>query len=104
MARFAILSQQRLAGVPTRQSIWSNVNGAPALVIDTAPPPGADLPARIVLSCDVDHAGRVTRFYVLAAPAKLSHLQASEGLGLHQVDNQAHHAGDGPRESPQRAR
>ncbi len=104
VARFAILSQQRLAGVPTRQSIWANVNGAPALVIDAAPPPGADLPPRIVLSCDVDHMGRVTRFYVLAAPAKLSHLQASEGLGFHQVDHQAHHPGDGPRESSQRAR
>ena len=67
------------------------MNGAPALVIETAPPRGADLPERVVLSCDVDHAGRVTRFYVLAAPNKLSHLQASEGLGLHQVDHQAHH-------------
>ena len=96
IARIALFGQQRLAGVPSRRSFRENVNGAPALVVDSLPPPGADIAPRVVLSCDVDHAGRITKLYVLAAPEKVRRLPRSEGLPLHEVHDQHQSEGDGP--------
>ena len=100
IARFAIFGQQRRAGIPYRQLLLENVNGAAALLIDSVPPPGVDVAPRLVLTCDVDQAGRITKLYALAAPQKVSRLRASEGLPLHQVDGQheagADHPGDRP--------
>jgi RNA polymerase sigma factor (sigma-70 family) len=100
LARVAIFGQQRVAGSTVRQAIWSNVNGAPAMVVDALPPPGVDIAPRVVLSCDTDTAGRITRLYVIAAPAKLTHLPASDGLGLHQVHDQGQGDGDRPGQRP----
>ena len=100
LARFAIFGQQRLAAVPGHQSLWSNVNGAPAIVVDARPPPGSDVAPRLVLACDVDDSGRITRLYAIASPEKLTHLPASEGLGLHEVHHQSGDRGDPPRQSP----
>ncbi|HEY3585987.1 MAG TPA: hypothetical protein VGK85_02490, partial [Myxococcaceae bacterium] len=100
IARFAIFGQQRLSGIPSRQSLLDNVNGAPALLIDSVPPPGVDVAPRLVLACDVDQAGRITKLYALAAPEKVSRLRASEGLPLHQIDGQHEAGGDGPGERP----
>ena len=100
IARLALFGQQRRAGLTSRLALWSNVNGAPALVVDTLPPPGVDIAPRVVLSCDTDTAGRITRFYVIAATAKLSHLPASEGFGLHQVHDGPQDQGDGPGQRP----
>ncbi len=100
LARLALFGQQRRAGVPSRQSLWSNVNGGPALVVDADPPPGVDVAPRVVLSCDTDERGRITRLYVIAAPAKLTHLPASERFGLHQVHNDPQSQGDRPGQRP----
>jgi len=54
VARFALFGQQRLSGIPSRLFFVENVNGAPALVVDSAPPPGADVAPLVVLTCDVD--------------------------------------------------
>ena len=97
--RVAILSQQRLAGVPTRQSIWATSterrrwssmqrhhrertfpHGSYSAATSTTP---AASPAS---TCWRPRPGS-------RPPASL------EGLGFHQVDHQAHHPGDGPRES-----
>jgi RNA polymerase sigma-70 factor, ECF subfamily len=100
IARLALFGQERRAGVPSRQSLWSNVNGGPALVVDADPPPGTDIAPRVVLSCDTDERGRITRLYVIAAPAKLTHLPASEGFGLHQVHDDPQRHGDRPGQGP----
>ena len=100
VARFAIFGQQRLSGIPSRQSLLENVNGAAALLIDSVPPPGVDVAPRLVLTCDVDRAGRITKLYALAAPEKVSRLRASEGLPLHEVDGQHEAGGDHPRNRP----
>lgn len=98
IARLAIFGQQRRAGIPYRQLLLENVNGAAALLIDSVPPPGVDVAPRLVLTCDVDQAGRITKLYALAAPQKVSRLCASEGLPLHQVDSQHEAGGDHPRD------
>jgi len=100
IARFAIFGRQRLSGIPSRQSLLENVNGAPALLIDSVPPPGVDVAPRLVLTCDVDQAGRITNLYALAAPQKVSRLRASEGFPLHQVDGQHEARGDHPGDRP----
>jgi RNA polymerase sigma-70 factor (ECF subfamily) len=100
IARLALFGRERRAGVPGRQALWSNVNGGPALVVDADPPPGTDIAPRVVLSCDTDEEGRITRLYVIAAPAKLTHLPASEGFGLHQVHDGSQGHGDGPGQRP----
>jgi len=96
VARFALFGQQRLAGIPSRRALLENVNGAPALVVDSSPPPGLDVAPRVVLTCDVDRAGRITTLYALAAPEKVARLLVSEGLGLHEV----HHHGEGEHDHP----
>lgn len=102
IARFAIFGQQRLSGIPSRRSLLDNVNGAPALLIDSVPPPGLDVAPRLVLACDVDRAGRITKLYALAAPEKVARLRGSEGLPLHQVHHHREGDGDGPGERPHR--
>jgi hypothetical protein len=99
ISRFAIFGQQRLAGIPSRRSLLENVNGAPALLVDSAPPAGVDVAPRLVLTCDVDRAGRITTLYVLAAPEKVAHLP-SEGLALHEVHHQRQADGDDPGHRP----
>ena len=96
LARLALFGQQRRAGATSRQSMWSNLNGGPALVVETSPPPGSNIAPRLVLSCDADSSGRITRLYVVAAPAKLTHLPSSDRLGLHQVHDEAQGHGDRP--------
>lgn len=100
VARFALFGQRRLSGIPSRQSLVENVNGAPALVVDSAPPPGVDVAPRVVLTCDVDRAGRIRTLYALAAPEKVARLRRSEGLGLHEVHHQGQGDGDGPGQRP----
>lgn len=100
VARFALFGQRRLSGIPSRQSLVENVNGAPALVVNSAPPPGVDVAPRVVLTCDVDRAGRITTLYALAAPEKVARLSGSEGLGLHEVHHQGQGDGDGPGQRP----
>lgn len=104
ISRLALFGAQRLSGYPTRQSLWENVNGAPAMVVDSQPPPEVDVAPRVVLTCDVDAAGRITALYVLVAPEKVSRLPASEGLSLHEVDHQRQGEGDGPGERSHAAR
>jgi RNA polymerase sigma-70 factor, ECF subfamily len=104
VARFALFGQRRLSGIPSRQSLVENVNGAPALVVDSAPPPGVDVAPRVVLTCDVDRAGRITTLYALAAPEKVARLPGSGGLGLHEVHHQGQGDGDGPGQRPYPAR
>ena len=100
VARFALFGRQRLFGIPSRQTLLENVNGAPALVVDAAPPPGVDVAPRVVLTCDVDRAGRITTLYALAAPEKVARLPGSEGLGLHEVHHEGQGDGDGPGQRP----
>lgn len=99
LSRFAIFGQQRLGGIPSRRLLLENVNGAPALLVDSVPPPGVDVAPRLVLTCDVDRAGRITTLYVLAAPEKVTRLR-SEGLALHEVDHQRQGHNDDPGERP----
>jgi RNA polymerase sigma-70 factor (ECF subfamily) len=99
ISRFAIFGQQRLAGIPSRRVLLENVNGAPALLVDSVPPPGLDVAPRLVLTCDVDRAGRITTLYVLAAPEKVARL-GSEGLAFHEVHHQRQGDGDDPGERP----
>src|SRR5262249_40430181 len=96
IARIAIFGGQRRAGVPTQTTVWENVNGAPALVVDSLPPPGADIAPRGVVSCDVNASGRITTLYVVASPEKLNALPRSEGLHLHQAHGQDQGRGDHP--------
>jgi RNA polymerase sigma-70 factor (ECF subfamily) len=100
IARFAIFGQQRLSGIPSRQSLLDNVNGAPALLVESRPPPGVDVAPRLVLTCDVDRAGRITKLYALASPEKVARLRPSEGFPLHEVHDQSQADGDGPGERP----
>ena len=100
VARLALFGQQRRSGIPSRSALRENVNGAPALVVDSLPPPGVDVAPRVVLTCDVDPAGRITTLYVLAAPEKVARLSGSEGLPFHQVHHQGQGEGDGPAERP----
>jgi RNA polymerase sigma factor (sigma-70 family) len=104
IARVALFGEQRLAGYRTGQSLRENINGAPALVVESRPPPGVDVAPRVVLTCDVDAVGRITTLYVLAAPEKVARLPASEGLPLHEVDHQRQSDGDGPGEWSHAAR
>jgi RNA polymerase sigma factor (sigma-70 family) len=96
ISRLAVFGQQRFSGYRTGQSFRENVNGAPALVVESRPPPGVNVAPRVVLTCDVDAAGRITTLYILAAPEKVSRLPASEGLPLHEIDHQRQGDGDGP--------
>ena len=96
IARFAIFGQQRLAGIPSRRSLLENVNGAAALLVESAPPPGVDVAPRLLLACDVDRSGRISTLYALATPQKVSRLPRSEGLPLHEVHDQHQSEGDGP--------
>ena len=100
VARVAIFGQQRRSGIPSRQSLVENVNGAPGWVVESVPPPGVDVAPRVVLSCDVDQAGRITTLYVLAAPEKVARFRSSEWLRLHEVHHQRKADGDGPGEPP----
>src|SRR5215470_2094417 len=99
ISRLAIFGQQRRAGIPSRQSLLENVNGAPALLVDSEPPPGVDVARRLLVTCDVDRAGRITTLYVLVAPEKVARLR-SEGLALHEVHGQGQGDGDGPGDRP----
>jgi len=104
VARLALFGQRRRYGIPSRQSLLGNVNGGPALLVDSVPPPGADVAPRVVLTFAVARAGRITRLYVLAAPEKVARLRSSEGLALHEVHDQRQADGDGPGERPHPAR
>jgi RNA polymerase sigma-70 factor, ECF subfamily len=96
ISRVALFGDQRLSAYRAGLSLRENVNGAPAFLVEARPPPGVDVAPHVVLTCDVDAAGRITVLYVLAAPEKVSRLLTSEGLPLHQVDHQRQSDGDGP--------
>ena len=98
IARLALFGEQRGSAYRTGLALRENINGAPAFVVDSQPPPGVDVAPRVVLACDVDGAGRITVLYVLASPEKVSRLPASEGLSLHEVDDEPQGDGDGPGE------
>jgi RNA polymerase sigma-70 factor (ECF subfamily) len=96
LAKFALFSQQRMAGIASSQAIWSSINGGPAIVVEASPPPGSNVAPRVMLTCDVDADGRIVRLYVIAAPEKLGQLASSERLGFHQVHGERESAAGRP--------
>jgi RNA polymerase sigma-70 factor, ECF subfamily len=60
-------------GTPIERFTVRLVNGTPALVAERSPHHGTDAP-RLVLACDVDRDGKITRLYNVMASAKLGHV------------------------------
>jgi RNA polymerase sigma-70 factor, ECF subfamily len=64
----------RQGGRPLRAEVRT-LSGLPALVAELAPRPGPWAP-RIVIQCEIDAAGRITRLYAVLATRKLTALDA----------------------------